>query len=650
MKPIPAKNKKPSLQIQKKSFSAEELAVPAGICIITLICFNYTFSNQFLFWDDNQFILNNIHLRRLSWENIKFLFSHEFGANWQPLTMLSYSLNYFFSNYTPFGYFSTNVLLHVANTALVFFVMRNLLSLFWKNTKPTQAMMVAGLVSVWFGIHPMHVESVGWLFERKDVLYTFFYLSGLLAYVQYSKNKNLKWLFFVFLLFVCSCMSKPMAVVFPASLVLIDYLLSRKIQPGVWIEKIPFFALSLIIGFLTLHTQKEAHAFEYTFTLTQRFFIASYSFMEYIIKLFYPIHLSGFYPYPMNPGESLPWYFYLRPLLVLLITAVPLYFTFRKNKTWFRVLVFGFGFYLVNIALVLQFLSVGSAIISDRYSYMSYIGLLFILAYFLNELFQKDNVLIKNAALIFIVLISSFWGHLCYERTQAWHNTETMLTDVINQYPEKVPQAYKYLGIYYGENNRPQDAFNCYDILINKMHLKDADAYCNMGSVFMSLKNTKEAVRYLSASLQMDSSLFMSYRNLGIICADTGNYTAALWYYQKAKNIYPYDEGLYNNISYAHVATKQYKEALDDYDILLRMDPDNALYYFNRGVAEYTMGNIDGATDDFSKTLSLPVEQQNAQYHLNANAAYNLSVIYKDKGDAQKSEEYAKEAQQLGHQ
>src|ERR1700721_4595247 len=147
MKPIPAKNKKPSLQIQKKSFSAKELAVPVGICIITLICFSYTFSNQFLFWDDNQFILNNIHLRRLSWENIKYLFSHEFGANWQPLTMLSYSLNYFFSKYTPFGYFSTNVLLHVANTALVFFVMRNLLALFWKNTKPTQAMMVAGLVS-----------------------------------------------------------------------------------------------------------------------------------------------------------------------------------------------------------------------------------------------------------------------------------------------------------------------------------------------------------------------------------------------------------------------------------------------------------------------------------------------------------------------
>jgi tetratricopeptide (TPR) repeat protein len=650
VKPIPKKNKQPPLPLQVKPKSPMVLAIPIAICIITVICFNYTFGNQFLFWDDNQFILNNIHLRRLSWENIKFLFSHEFGANWQPLTMLSYSLNYYFSKYTPFGYFFTNVLLHVANTALVFFVIRNLMDQFRKNAKPEQSLIIAGITALWFGIHPMHVESVGWLFERKDVLYTFFYLAGLLTYLAYLNNKKLKWLVLVFVLFVCACMSKPMAVVFPASLILIDFLLSRKFNFNAWIEKAPFFILSLIIGVLTLHTQKEAHAFEYTFTLSQRFFIASYSFFEYIVKLLYPLHLSGFYPYPMNPGESLPGYFYLRPVLVLLVTALPLYYTFKNNKTWFRVLAFGLGFYLVNIALVLQFLSVGSAIISDRYSYMSYIGLLLILAYFMNELFQKNNVLIKNAVVIGGLVFSIYLGYFCYERTQAWHDTEAMLTDVINQYPEKVPQAYKYLGVFYGESNRPEDAYKCYDVLINKMHLRDADAYCNMGSVLMSLNNLKGAAQYLTISLQIDSNQFMSYRNLGIINADTGNYPAAFYYYNKAKSIYPYDEGLYNNISFAHVATKQYAEAVKDYNILLQMNPDNALYYFNRGVAEYSMGKINDAADDFSKTLAMPVMKQNTSYNLPGNAAYKLSVIYKDKGDAQKADEFAKEAQRLGHQ
>jgi len=430
----------------------------------------------------------------------------------------------------------------------------------------------------------------------------------------------------------------------------IDYFLSRKFEPFVWFEKIPFIILSLVIGFLTLHTQKEAHAFIYSFSISQRFFIASYSFLEYIFKLFYPLHLSGFYPYPMNPGENFPSYFYIMPVLVLLVTAAPLYVTYKNDKVWFRILVFGFGFYLVNIALVLQFLSVGSAIISDRYSYISYIGLFFILAYFLNELFQSNLVLLKNVSVIAGILVSVYFGYLCYERTEVWQNTETMLTDVINQYPEKVPQAYKYLGIYYGENGRTKDAFNCYDILINKMHLHDADAYCNMGVVYMSLDNLKEAGKYLAAAVEIDSNLFMPYRDMGQICADTGNYAAAFRYYAKAKSIFPNDEGLYFNISLAHVATKQYAEAINDYNLLLRMNPDNALYYFNRGVAEYSMGNIPGATDDFEKTISMPITKQNARYHLTASAAHNLSVIYKDKGDTEKSAEYDAEAKQLGYQ
>src|SRR5580698_6200501 len=142
-KPLPLKDKKTTPITKGKDNASLKIIVPAVICLATILCFSNTFSNQFLFWDDNQFILNNIHLRRLSWENIKYLFSHEFGANWQPLTMLSYSLNYYFSKYTPFGYFFTNVMLHIANTALVFFVIRNLVRLFLKNIQRQQSLFIA---------------------------------------------------------------------------------------------------------------------------------------------------------------------------------------------------------------------------------------------------------------------------------------------------------------------------------------------------------------------------------------------------------------------------------------------------------------------------------------------------------------------------
>ncbi len=708
---IPAKKKQEQVR-KRKPYTPFEIGIPIGICMLTLICFWHTFSNEFLYWDDNQYILNNIYIRRFTWENVRQLISHQYAANWQPLTMLSYSLNYYFSKYSSFGYFFTNVLLHIANTALVFFIIKKLLTRFLETAKQRSVLLIAGIVSLWFGIHPMHVESVGWLFERKDVLYTFFYLLGLLFYLKYVNGEKTKgmfilnafltivciwmmiglsgpgfpfvlgsfhftiWppvvlfplalmfavatlaelkiikmrvgLFYVFEFFLFSLLSKPMAVVFPFSILLIDFLLHHGFKKNVITEKIPFLLLSLLMGLLTLHTQNEEHALVSVFSVFDRFFIASYSFVEYIIKLFYPFHLSGFYPYPAHDAGKFPGYFFIMPLIVLLITVVPLYYTYKKNKVWFRVLAFGLGFYFVNIMLVLQFLSVGDAIISDRYSYLSYIGIFFIIAYFLNELIEKSTDEIKYVVITAGVLFTGMLGFLCYDRTYAWSNTEAMLGDVINQYPGQVPQAYRFLGIYYAKNNRLNDAYNCYDVLINKTHQAGPMDYGNMGRVYMSMNKMKDAVKYFSISLKMDSSLIMSYLNLGQICADTGNQISALKYYEKAKSIYPNDESLNFQISLSHVALKQFDLAVKDYSVLIEMNPDEAKYYYNRGIAEYSLGNKDAAVDDFKRTLSMPVTPQNVQYHMDANSAQNLSIIYKEKGDEKTASEYAGVAKRLG--
>src|SRR6185312_2478369 len=549
---------------------------------------------------------------------------------------------------SPGGYFFTNLLIHTLNTGLVFIAINKLLKLLKYNAGEYGALIISAAVACWFGIHPMHVESVAWLFERKDVLYTFFYLFGLVTYLNYVSTTKQKWLFITLLLFGASCISKPMAVVFPATLLLVDYLLGRNFKWTPLLEKIPFVVLSIIIGAITLHTQSKDHAFSLSFPFITKIMIASYSFLAYIGKLFLPVHLSGFYPYPFLPGQSPPFIFYVSPLIALVVVSLPLYLTSKKNKTYFKIVVFAYGFYLVNIALVLQFFSVGFAIISDRYSYISYIGLFFMLAYFLNELYIKADASKKTALQTTVLLLTLVLAYMGYQRTLVWQNTETMLTNVIEQYPAQVPQAYKYLGIYYGKQGRTQDAFNCYNTLINTMHERDADAYCNMGSVYMSVNKIDSAVKYLTESLQIDSNVFMSYRNLGIIYANKGDYQTAFAYYNKAMKIYPNDEGLYNNIGYAHMSTKQYSNAINDYNFLIHLSPDNALYYFNRGVAEYTLNNINEATEDFERTITLPVMAENQSYNLRASAAHNLSVIYKDKGDKEKSSYYDSMTQQLG--
>lgn len=635
--------------IKQKQFILKELWLPAGICLFTFICFSHILHNQFLYWDDNVYISGSPYIRSFSWLNIKYIFTHEFGANWQPLTMLSYSLNYYFSKLSPGGYFFTNLLIHVTNTALVYVFVKKLFTLFRKTDNYKGTVTVAAITSLWFGIHPMHVESVGWLFERKDVLYTLFYLWGLITYLNYLNTKKLKPLVYTFLLFGFSCMSKPMAVVFPFSLLLIDFLLSGTVAKKQLTQKIPFILLALIIGFLTLHTQSEEHAFALSFSLSDRFFIASYSFLAYISKLFVPIHLSAFYPYPFNPGQSLPVLFYLCPLIILLVVGLPLYLTRKKNKTWFNILVFGFGFYLVNIALVLQFFSVGSAIISDRYSYMSYIGLFIILAFGANELLKRADKFEKPSVQATLGILTLGFCILGYQRTKVWQNTGSMLTNVINQYPLQVPQAYKYLGIYYAQTGQTQMAYDCYNTLLNKMNIKDADIYCNLGSIYMDMHKYDTAMQYFAQSIQIDSNNFMSYQNIGVIYADKGDFKTALQYYDKAMRVYPNDEKLYKNIALANMGLKQYDKALNDYNILIRLSPDNALYYFYRGVDEYFMNNMNDAIIDFERTITMPELATNHGANLRARAAYNLSVIYKDKGDNDKASYYMQQAKQMGY-
>lgn len=634
--------------IAKSKLLTNETWIMLGVCLATFLCFSHIMFNEFLYWDDNAFIVNNAYIRRFSWENIKYLFSHEFGANWQPLTMLSYSLNYYLSKLSPGGYFLTGLLLHTANTALVFYIIKKILLLLWNKSRDNERLIMCAIVALWFGIHPMHVESVGWLFERKDVLYTFFYLFGLDVYLNYLISNKQKWLVLAFVFFVLSCLSKPMAVVFPLTLIVIDFLLNRKFNNKLLIEKVPFLIISVIMGYVTVRTQSSQHAFGLIFPFFTKIGIASYSFLAYIGKLFIPINLCGFYPYSFLPGQPVPFLFYITPFMALALVGLPLYVAYQKNKTYFRVICFGYGFYLVNIALVLQFFAVGFAIISDRYSYMSYIGLFFMIVYFLNELYVKADTSIKNLIQGAVIAFTIVLAYLGYERTLAWQNTETMLTDVIKQYPGKVPQAYKYLGTYYGRKGRVREAYNCYYTLINNMHEGDASAYNDMGSVYMSMGKMDSALKYLTTSLRLDSNAFMPYYNLGRIYANNGDYQKAFAFYNRAQKIFSTDENLIYSMGLAYVATKQYSNAIASFNFLIRLSPDNSFYYFNRGVTEYDMNDVNGAIADFEKTVAMPGLPENSSSNLRGIAAHNLSIIYKDKGDNGKASYYESAARQFG--
>ena len=270
----PARKNKPEVSFL---FKNKHLFLLAAVITITFILLVPALHNSFTNWDDKDYTTDSQHIKALSGENIKFMFSNPIAVNYHPLTILSLALNYKFSVLEPFSYYLVNILLHLLNTLLTYFFVLLLLD---KNK--TAALFAAAI----FAVHPMHVESVAWIAERKDVLYTFFYLSGLIAYLLYVDRRIWKYLALAFLLFVPSALSKPAAVVFPLVLFLIDFLRHRKLTVLSFVEKIPFFIISVWIGVATLKAQSGIAIADITnYTILQKLFFVSYGFFIYIFKL-----------------------------------------------------------------------------------------------------------------------------------------------------------------------------------------------------------------------------------------------------------------------------------------------------------------------------------------------------------------------------
>ena len=346
------------------------------IAICTFVTFQPALNNQFLkTWDDSVYVTGNNLINGLTVKHIKEMFSFHkelqtLTKNYHPLTTLSLAVNHQFAGLSPRSYYLTNILIHIFNAILVY------LLIFLLSGRKIWGALLAGLL---FAVHPMHVESVAWISERKDVLYSLFFISGLIVYYYYLKEKKIIYLVCVFILFFLSVLAKAMAVVFPLVLLLMDILLQRKWSFRIVVEKIPFFIISVFFGMLAIRIQSEGAINEWqTFTLYQRIMHASYGFVSYLSSFFDPSHLSAFYPYPaINEHGQLPMIFSVSPFIFAFIIGLSIACLFVKNKL---VKVFGFGmlFYFVTLALVLQFLSVGKAITADRYTYIPYIGLLFI--------------------------------------------------------------------------------------------------------------------------------------------------------------------------------------------------------------------------------------------------------------------------------
>jgi protein O-mannosyl-transferase len=634
--------------VSKLKASKTNQLILSGLLIIILVLATYqgASKNGFVDWDDNEYVENNKLVRSSGETQYKDIFSTVVSLNYHPLTMLSMRLNNNSCKTCPNGisakpFIRGNIILHVLNSILVLLL---IFSLSGKN------ITVSFLVAAVFGVHPMHVESVAWVSERKDVLYSFFFLSGLLVYLKYLNKKKGKylWLIFSFILFVLSCLSKATAVVFPVVLLLLNFwthdnegnrsiksTLYEIVSPKNLLLLLPFFIVSIFFGIMTTKIQSGNNFMGMLkfikepndvinivgpVSLLQHFQIGSYGFFTYIIKFFLPVNLSPFYPYPtlqeFNHG-SFSVNLWLSSL-ALLLTAFITIWSLRKTKLYF----FSLGFYFITIALVLQFMSVGTAVIAERYSYLPYIGLAFLPATLIANTparIKKVLLIISGCFIIILMILSR-------QQIKVWFDSETLWSQVIARHPH-LELARSARGKYYymlsSHAKNASEKQNLEDKALAdfreaiKAGTKEAEVYEGTGVILETRGDLKNALVFLNKAISIDPKKGRAYYNRAMILDGLGQKEEAIKDYSVAL-IYKTDLTIeiLSNRAVLFIETGKFKEAVSDLDYLISADSNNFMYYYNRAFSKLKLNDIPGAIEDYRFVLRLKPDDEQTRNQL----------------------------------
>jgi tetratricopeptide (TPR) repeat protein len=583
------------------------------ILLITLISYWPVLQNQSFVWDDEGYITNNPVVQSFQ---LKEIFTANVMGNYHPVTVLVMAVEYFFFGMKATGYHIINLLLHLLNVLLVFYLVVQL-------SRKTEVALVAALL---FGIHPMHVESVAWISGLKDLLYTAFFLGSWIVYLKFLTSTKRKCYFLSLLLFLLSLLSKPMAVTLPVALLLTDFFLCRKMNRSVWLEKVPFFLLSLLFGFLAISTQKSSGNLSLLdFTVPQQWTFASFGFVSYLVKLFFPVKLCAFYPYPVNHPDAFPviWYGYLAIVIALIILV---FYSLRITKTIF----FGFGIFAVTLFLVLQWLPVGKAIMADRYSYLPSLAIFFLAAEGFYLLWQKNFKWIAIPILGFFTFLFSLFT---FQRSEVWKSEITLWNDVLSKY-ENVPLAYLNRGIAFAKANEMDKAIEDIGKAIQldtnypKAYNNNfAKAYYNRGNMYLNAGKSDMALKDFDKCIELNPGYVQAYFNRGNIHSDNAEYDKALADYSKAIELDPQEAKPYINRGFVYGMIKEYEKALKDFEKADKINPGNPETHFNRGIVYVNMGEYEKAVEAYTESLALNPNDAEAFF----NRGYILIMLKKYK-------------------
>jgi len=580
-------------------------------CVLTIIAITFSvyspsLNNSFTNWDDEAHLTEYLAIRDLNFDNLKKIFSESINKTYIPLTPLSFALEYHFFGPDPFIYHLDNILLHMGVALCVFFLgMRLGLSPF-----------ASSIAAIIFSIHPIRVETVAWITERKGLLYACFFLLSLLHYWQYIQSQKKFHYIWSLTWGLLSILSKPMALSLPLILWLLDWWARRPFSKELLLEKIPYFIYIIPITLIT-YMQHARIPIE---SIDEGLLIWIWTFIFYLRKFFFPGTVLPIYRLP--PPVSLSNHNFALSLL-LFLCIIFLLIRFRKN----RMVMFSFFFYFLSIFFLLRMDKIYDLnVVADRYMYLPSLGFCLLGGFLSQRLINftklKSRILLASGY-IFLASVLIYFANYSYNLNFIWKNSLTLWNYIIERNPNEFI-AYNNRGIIYAKKGDHARAYQDFDKAI-EIHPRYDEAFNNRGNLYKLNKKYTQAIMDYTQAISYNPQYFDAYNNRATALGEQGFYEPALIDLNKAIQINPNYETAYLNRGNIYNLLGQNNRAIEDYNRAIELDPYDPQAYNNRGTSYLKLGMVDLALADFNYALMLDPH--------NISAQYNKRLIIEEKTD-----------------